>query len=273
MAVFFPTVCVLKSVICAGLCLTLLGNVLSMDSSSAFPQPSDFDLYLLVGQSNMAGRGVPTDADRLPVPRILVFDKHDSWASQGEPVHFDKLQAGVGPGFTFARLMADHCPGKTIGLIPCAVGGTGIERWLPGADLFEQAVRRVRLAMPFGRLKGILWHQGEAQSGEKDKASVYASQLLQVAQGFRRALDAPEVPFIAGELGEYLYTRSNGKSPFARLVNEQIDTLPSLLPHSAVVPSHGLKDKGDELHFDADSQREFGKRYFETFIKLTSSSQ
>ncbi len=243
-----------------------------MDSAPSIPQSSHFDLYLLAGQSNMAGRGIPTDTDRLSAPRVLVFDKHDAWASQGEPIHFDKPQAGVGPGFTFARLMAGRYPEKTIGLVPCAVGGTGIERWLPGADLFENAVRRARLAMVSGRLRGIFWHQGEAQSGEEVMASIYASQLLEVALGFRKALDSPDVPFVAGELGEYLYVRSNGKSPFARLVNQQINTLPSLLPYSAVVPSHGLKDKGDELHFDADSQREFGKRYFEVFIKLTTPS-
>lgn len=251
-----------------------LGRAAVAAKPAAVPANSeDFDLYLLVGQSNMAGRGIPTDADRQPASRVLVFNKSDEWARQGEPIHFDKSMVGVGPGFAFGKLMAQKYPTKTIGLIPCAVGGTPIERWKPGADLFEAAVRRAKLAMERGRLKGILWHQGEASSDKQKTASIYASELCQVVEGFRKALDTPNAPFIVGRLGEYLYTRSGNKSPFAYMVNEQIDTLPSLVPNTAVVSSKGLMHNGDELHFDADSQREFGKRYFETFVLLTEKAR
>ncbi|MDF3059114.1 MAG: hypothetical protein K0R17_3329 [Rariglobus sp.] len=232
-------------------------------------KPTPLDLYLLVGQSNMAGRGKLTDADRQPDPRILVLNKENVWVSQGEPLHFDKPEmVGVGLGFTFAKLVADKTPGVTVGLIPCAVGGTPLSRWKPGADLYEQALVRARIALKNGQLKGILWHQGESESGSETNANAYAKNLAEVALGFRRDLNAPDVPFIAGELGEFLYTRAANKSPYAHVVNQQINSLPAFLPHSAIVSSAGLGHKGDELHFSAEAQKEFGRRYFKALQSL-----
>ncbi len=247
--------------------LTLMCALLSGSSLFA-AQPASLDLYLLVGQSNMAGRGTLIDADRKPDPRVLVLNRDNVWVSQGEPIHFDKPEAGVGLGFTFAKLVAGQTPGVTVGLIPCAVGGTPVSRWQPGADLYEQALTRAKIALKSGHLKGILWHQGEAESGNEKLAHSYAKSLAAVVAGFRRDLNAPDVPFIAGELGEFLYTRTGNKSPYARVVNEQINSLPTFLPHSAVVSSAGLGHKGDELHFSAEAQKEFGHRYFKALQSL-----
>lgn len=248
--------------------LTLMCALLSGSIISA-AEPAALDLYLLVGQSNMAGRGQVSDADRKADPRILVLNAENTWVSQGEPIHFDKpAMVGVGLGFTFAKLTADKNPGVTIGLIPCAVGGTPVSRWMPGADLYKEALARAKIALKRGQLKGILWHQGEAECGDKARADAYAQTLVAVAAGFRRDLKAPDVPFIAGQLGEFLYTRTGNKSPYARVVNEQIDSLPTLLPHAAVASSAGLAHKGDELHFSAEAQREFGRRYFAALQSL-----
>jgi len=236
-------------------------------------EPASLDLYLLVGQSNMAGRGKVSDADRKADPRILVLNKENTWVSQGEPIHFDKPEmVGVGLGFTFAKLAADKNPGVTIGLIPCAVGGTPISRWQPGADLYQQALVRARIALKSGRLKGILWHQGESECASKERAEAYAKNLAAVAAGFRRDLDTPDAPFIAGELGEFLAKRSTAPTPNALVVNQQINLLPTLIPHAAAVSSAGLDHKGDQLHFSAEAQKEFGKRYFEALLALQAKA-
>lgn len=226
-------------------------------------------LFLLVGQSNMAGRGAVTDADRQPYPSVFVLNKENTWASQGEPIHFDKPElVGVGLGFTFAKLVADQAPGATIGLIPCAVGGTPVSRWQPGADLYEAAIARARIALKDGHLAGILWHQGESECGNEAQARAYAQSLLAVASGFRRDLNAPDVPFIAGELGEYLYTRITENEYHPRIVNAQVHQLPALLPRSAVVSAAGLGHNGDQLHFNAEALKELGRRYFMAWQSL-----
>ena len=82
------------------------------------------DLYLLVGQSNMAGRGVVEEQDKTPHARVLMLSKEGKWVPAIDPMHFDKPAAGVGLGKTFGQLIAEANPGVTIGLIPCAVGGS-----------------------------------------------------------------------------------------------------------------------------------------------------
>ena len=44
--------------------------------------------------------------------------------------------------------------------------------------------------------------------------------------------------------------------------------LPARVPHTAFVSAEGLRHKGDKVHFDAASYREFGKRYAEAYAKL-----
>lgn len=249
------------------LCFLLLSlGVIATASAQTAPTSKPMDVYLLVGQSNMAGRGSPTREDKQPVDRVMVLNKEDKWTSQGEPIHFDKGEAGVGLGFTFGKLRAKSNPAITVGLIPCAVGNTSLDQWQPGGPLYENALRRARLAKESGKLKAILWHQGEAECGSEANASTYASRLAKLVTAFRKDLNQPDLPFVCGELGEFLYPRS--KSPFSKAVNEQIRRVPQVIPRSAVALSKDLKDKGDQLHFDSDSLKEFGKRYHEALLTI-----
>jgi hypothetical protein len=55
-------------------------------------------IYLLAGQSNMAGRGKPEEIDTLTDPNIWMFNKEEKWVPAREPLHFDKPAViGVGP--------------------------------------------------------------------------------------------------------------------------------------------------------------------------------
>jgi hypothetical protein len=238
-------------------------------SPSPPPAKEQFHLYLLIGQSNMAGRGALGKEREISNERILNFSKENSWVSAVEPLHTDKPIAGAGIGMSFAREMADAEPKITIGLIPCAVGGTPLQRWQKGGDLYQQALVRAKLAMQNGMLKGILWHQGEGDSSREDTARSYGARLTQMVADLRADLGAGEVPFVAGKLGEFLAREGKDGSPsFWPVVNEQIAGLPAISSRTAVVESAGLKHKGDVVHFDTPSLREFGKRYAEAMKKL-----
>ncbi|MBL9199435.1 MAG: hypothetical protein JNL39_02965, partial [Opitutaceae bacterium] len=52
-----------------------LAPLLSKAQTPALPAKENFHLFLLVGQSNMAGRGKPVAADRAPHARVLMLDK------------------------------------------------------------------------------------------------------------------------------------------------------------------------------------------------------
>lgn len=235
---------------------------------SSLPPKEKLDLYLLIGQSNMAGRGVPEGEDMQPDARVLVFTASRAWQLAAEPITLDPNKFhGVGPGAAFGKAMAEQSKDRFIGLVPCAVGGTPLRRWQPGADLYSNAVNRTRLAMKDGTLRGILWHQGESDSNEEDSAT-YGQRLQGMIEGLRKDLDAPNVPFVAGELGQFLITRTNKPNMFAKKINETLAELSSRMEAVGCVDSKGLRDKGDDLHFNSASQREFGRRYADKMMEL-----
>lgn len=226
------------------------------------------DLYLLAGQSNMAGRGPVTDDIKdVHDERVYVFTKDQQWVIAKHPLHFDKpAVAGAGPGLTFGIAMAQANPSVEIGLIPCAVGGTPIESWRPGAydkatgtHPYDDAVARVKSAMAYGTLKGIIWHQGESNSSP-EKASVYLSQLTELIQRFRLMAGNADLPFIIGELGRYRPVYAN--------INRELAKVPALVPFTALVSSEGLVHKGDTIHFDGSSAQELGRRYAASMLKV-----
>jgi Carbohydrate esterase, sialic acid-specific acetylesterase len=237
---------------------------LSFSLSTLLAQPpSDLQLFLLTGQSNMAGRGVVEAQDKEPIPRVYVLTKDLEWKPAVDPLHFDKPDiVGVGLARSFARELAKANPPASIGLIPSAFGGTSLEEWKPGGKLYNDAVTRARAAMKSGKLRGILWHQGEADSGKEEDARSYRERWTKVIGSLREDLNAANVPVMVGQLGEFY------AGAFARTVDEQLAIIPLQVPKTAFVSSAGLKAKSDNVHFDSPSLREFGRRYAHAFLML-----
>jgi len=236
--------------------------------SNELPSKEKLHVYLLMGQSNMAGRGKVDPASEPNDRQLLVFTKEQTWAVAKDPLHWDKPKiAGVGPGLSFAKAMAEASPGTTIGLVPCAVGGTPLSRWEKGGDLYNAAVERARAAMKTGTLSGVLWHQGEADSSEK-LASTYRERLVRMFQNLRADLGTPSLPIVAGELGRF-HTERIGKP--SQMINDALHAASKELSSVAVASSESLQDGGDKLHFGTEAQREFGRRYAAAMLKLQAA--
>ena len=234
----------------------------------------DFHLYLLVGQSNMAGRGKISEADKKPHPRVFMFTKEKSWMPAVAPLHFDKPIAGTGLGRTFGIRMAETKPHAHIGLIPCAAGGSPIRTWEPGgyhgqtkSHPWDDAIARAKAAMEHGTLKGILWHQGESDSNEKD-APAYEEKLHDLVARFRKELGAPDVPFIAGQMGIFA---ERPWSDAKKQVDQAHRDLPRKIHNTAFVSADGLGHKGDKIHFSASSFRTLGHRYAKAYFAMVSA--
>lgn len=225
-------------------------------------------LYLLVGQSNMAGRGNIEPPDEVPHPRVITLDSIGRWRMALDPLHHDKPNAGVGLGSWFGRGMADASPDVVIGLIPAAVGGTPLSRWMRDGDLYQHAIEQAKLAQAQGVLKGILWHQGENDSDTEEHARSYASRLSQVIADFRKDLESADAPFVAGKLGEFLVREPRLDTPQAAEVNNQLNTLTNRVPRFGLVESGYLTSMPDKIHFDTPSLRELGRRYAEAMKLL-----
>ncbi|PQO45161.1 sialate O-acetylesterase [Blastopirellula marina] len=236
------------------------------------PPKEKFQLFLLVGQSNMAGRGKVEAQDKEANPRVLTLNKKGEWTPAVDPIHFDKPGiAGVGLGRTFGLEIAKTDPEITIGLIPCAVGGTSIERWVPGAydpatktHPYDDMLPRAKQALEAGTLCGILWHQGEGDANPA-RSKAYEKNLTELVERLRKELDAPEVPFIIGQLGQFPGREWNENT---HAVDDAQRHYTETHPHAAFVSSDDLKDKGDSVHFDAASYRELGRRYAKAYLEM-----
>lgn len=219
--------------------------------------PADLQLFLLIGQSNMAGRGKVTPADQQAHPRIFMLDPSNAWVPARDPVHFDKPKvAGVGLGSEFARRVASAAPHAKVGLIPCAFGGTSLDQWKPGGALYTNAVTRARCALANGRLAGILWHQGEADSAPA-KTATYPARFAALIAQLRADLGANDTPVVIGELG--CFRASN--APF----NAMLPQVTNAVPRCALASAEGLGANADNVHFSREALIEFGQRYFQAY--------
>jgi hypothetical protein len=228
---------------------------------------NQLNIFLLIGQSNMAGRGRPGEVPERRHPLVSMF-RDSRWVQAVEPLHTDKPKiAGIGLAMSFALDVMESGGLAPIGLVPCAVGGTPLSRWMPGADLYDSAVTIARCALKSGTLKGILWHQGENDAGRVEDSASYGERFRTMIRQLREDLSAPSVPVIAGELGPFL--RLHKSCPHFGMINRQLRDLEGVLPAYACAGADGLQDQGDCLHFSSAALREFGLRYARRFLALS----
>jgi Domain of unknown function (DUF303). len=223
--------------------------------------------FLLIGQSNMAGRGNIDEVDPIHNENVFMF-REGIWINAREPIHNDKPElCGIGLAASFSnRLQVKY--GKNIGVIPCAFGGTSLEQWKKGSELYINAVNTARKALKESKLKGILWHQGESDAQSLDTALTYKKRFLEMMCSIIKDLGYTSVVVITGELGYYL--RETPDCKYWKEVNNALKEISDENNNYSFVYSEGLKDKGDLLHFDSESLREFGLRYASAWEKQSS---
>ena len=152
--------------------------------------------FVLAGQSNMAGRGLPVPPQH-PSRRILE-PSASGLVPAKEPLGGEQ---GVGPGLAFARAIRRRHPQATIVLVPCAKGSTWMREWQPGGTLFKRCVAGARRT--HARVAGVLFAQGESDAQDITAAARWRQGFRRFARGMRRALgDVPIVHTVLGSTTE-----------------------------------------------------------------------
>ena len=262
---------------------------LFMASLTASAQDANFYIYLCLGQSNMEGNARYEAQDTLVNPRFQVLSAVDNtklgrvkgeWYPARAPLC--RQNTGLTPVDYFGRTMIENLPENVkIGVVHVAIGGCKIELfqkdkrqeyiktapgWMLGMlkeydnDPYARLVEMAKIAQKDGVIKGILLHQGESNTGEKEwpqkVKSVYDSLLADLN------LKAEEVPLLAGEV----VNADHGGT--CASMNPIIATLPQVIKNCAVVSSEGLSCAADHLHFDAAGYRVLGRRYAVQMLRL-----
>lgn len=218
--------------------------------------------FLLIGQSNMAGRGYLDQAKPIDTERIYTL-RNGRWQRMFRPINPDRSFSGVSLAESFAEAYSKKY-NVDVGLICCADGGTSIDQWIPGSLLFDNAVYQAKLASRTSRIAGILWHQGESDC-TAELYPQYREKLITVIDGFRKELDLYDIPFIMGGLGEYL---AQFPMEYFPEINAIANSITETSPMTGFVSAEGLTSNPDNLHFSAESLYTFGLRYFREYEKL-----
>ena len=251
----------------------------SVDIAKLPEGTTQLDLFLLMGQSNMKGRGAMPEEPKRDPRIVMMHLKDDQWHLARHPLHLTgdaktfqgHDNAGVGPGLAFAETLAAANPKAAIGLVPCAVGGSSIKLGQKGAKLYDEALRRAKLALQTtapvkARIRGVIWLQGEANANPQELPQ-HAERLRAMVEALRADLALPELPFIACTIGEM---KPEPLLTNLKAMNEIQLALPKSVPHTACVDARDLKTHiGDAVHFDTAAQNEIGKRFAAKFIEMT----
>ena len=244
----------------------------ALTSGKLSGQEGKKQVYLLLGQSNMAGRGKLSGYQHKTHERVLMLNKDKQWVPAVHPLHFDKPKsAGVGPGLAFAIVMAEAYPKDTIFLVPCAVGGTSISSWEPGAydeatdtHPYDDAVQRIEHARKKAPITGALWLQGESDS-RPGAAETYVDKLSALVKRIRKESGNKHLPFVVGELGRY-------RAKY-QLINRELQKVPAAIRFTALVTSESLTHKGDSTHFDSRSAEAYGQRFAAGMLQLLKNKK
>lgn len=232
--------------------LTAAGIIAALTAAaSSHAAPKPLDLFVLAGQSNMAG-ALLTWAPETPTPNV--FD-----VSLGAPKPaLDPLgdQIQQGPGISIGAELHRLYPNVRIGLIQCAVGATPMSDWTAGGSLYNVCMQRIDAARRYGTVKAILFYQGEYETfyGNADQ---WASGFTAMVAGFRQALQQPNLMVVFAQLGR---TPTNPIYPYWDAVKAQQASVN--LPRVRMMKTDDIPS---DIHYNAAGYVTLGKRFADVF--------
>lgn len=231
-------------------------------------------IYILVGQSNMSGRAKVEEQDRQMPKNLFLLDSKGKWVQATHPfIQYTNVPnvadarvikaggtSGLNFGLSFAQRMLEANPDVAIGLVVNSQGGSAIESWKKGGKKsnYDRTMERVVPILETGLVKGVLWHQGEANQNLGEK---YLEPLTQLIGQFRQDLKEPKLPFVTGQLAPQV----KGKEVLESF-NRGLLKLPTLVPQTGVARTEDFT--GNDTHFNSVETRKLGQRYAEQMLKL-----
>lgn len=214
----------------------------------------------------------------------------------------------IGLGLSFARAALANTSTDII-LVPAAWSGRGFcgnddaplswnasesdEQALGGTLLADRALTRLNMTLrdTGGVFRGMLWHQGEADSNNPVCAERYESNVISLANRIRREafLDArgqgargdnAAIPFILGTMTRGADERGDFSvfSNTKQRVDNAHRNLPNILPFSEtasgddLVPPGFPCGQGSCIHFGAAAYRELGFRYYQALQRVLDNN-
>ncbi|NKI27480.1 sialate O-acetylesterase [Arenibacter sp. 6A1] len=244
---------------------------------SCSKEKEETHVFILMGQSNMAGYGELLPKDTIPVDRVFMIStmakEPYKWQPAAHPLHNRLSSDRFGLGLPFAKAYLKKYPDVTIKLIPVAWGGAAIDDLNKGSETYNDAIKKALFAQSEGQIKGVLWHQGESDTVDEELADSYETKLHQLIADLRTDLNNPKLPFIVGNLAEFYGTGKdhNAAERVKKIdqVKKALRDLPSKVKNTGFAESSDCKSIDQHMvHFDRESYILLGKRYVQEIESL-----
>ena len=238
-----------------------IDGIVSVASSTDFSVTllsEDIDLFLALGQSNMAGRAEINSYVNEDFVNVSLLNNDDVWVQAINPMNLysnirkDEDLQKVGPSYAFAKTLSKYVDNR-IGMVVNARGGTKVSEF--NTTYNTSIMDKINATKLYGQFKAVLWHQGE---GDRSKADQYMGTLGSFVQDIRDKI-GDELYFVAGQLGPWDETGTT--MPKYGEINDTIAKIASYIPNSDYVVNHNLSDLGDNTHLNLESQILLGQRY------------
>lgn len=259
-------------------------NLVSPDWDIPLEDRGSLLLFVLIGQSNMSGRGsLESPLVPEPHPSVFMFNKDYRWYPAQEPLgsmpsEVDWVASdggtGVGPGLALARAVLAQRPGLKIGLIPCARGSSSIADWEPDTGqntLYGACLKRIRAASSYGTVAAVLISQGEDDTLAPElfpdrvfSPNSWGAEFTSLVEALRHDLGQPQLPVIFSQLPEH----SEDRRPNWEVVREQQGQVSLPNVHMIRVDDIPLEDG---VHFGTQGQVEIGRRFAEAYLRLVAT--
>jgi len=197
---------------------------------------------LATGQSNMQSACSGT-GDLSTNPYLYRWDSGTStWVTTAF--------SATNPAIAFARSYIEKY-NAPVRIFHYAVGGTAIAQWQTGGSMYTTIVAYLTAAGN-PQVDGVLWHQGEADTGLSEDA--YYSAFYTMVTTYRGlSWFAPRRPWLVG--GLFPTSSSRKQDNTLRRIGLDGD------PYTAYVNAEGLSSS-DNLHYRCPAIDSLGRRYF-----------
>ena len=229
-------------------------------SSIASENPPN-QVFILAGQSNMLGRGLPL-SQGTPANSRLWNWRGGFWRVASDPLGTPSdPENGIGPGMTFGTGLLAAEPGTKIGLVMCAVGSTSIADWQPDEGPFQTCVHHA--VSTDGVVTGLLFLQGERDAGQKGLAQKWAARFKTMLEGFRAIFG--DIPAVVAKIANI--TAPGHK--YTQLVQEQQDLAATENTNVQFFPTADEQLDSDGIHFTVQAYKDIGGRFATNWLQLT----
>ena len=275
---------------------------LALLSVASLAQDPNLHIYLAYGQSNMQGVAPYIDADFETNPRFLVLRAAEFSEQKVGEFYLAKPPMGnsqsmIGISDFFGRKMVKELPDSiTVAVANVAIGGQSIDLfdkdrntayldrmrshgttwwWIPllneyGGDVYKRLVEVGKIAKEKGVIKGILFHQGEADYNVPDwpqrVKKVYYDLIYDLG------LDPKKTPILIGELapeGDFGWRNAAVKEAADRIPNGHLISAEGCTVLTETDPVDHTVYK---LHYTREGYEKLGTRYAEKMIDLMKQS-